>query len=349
MSAQDEIFMNRALSLAKKGIKRVAPNPMVGAVIVHDGKIIGEGYHQAFGEPHAEVNAINSVQDQTAFPFSTIYVTLEPCAHFGKTPPCADLIIKKGFKKVVIATIDPSEKVGGKGIERIQEAGIEVEVGILKDEAAKLNKRFFSLHAKKRPYITLKWAETKDGFIGRDKNDSNQADNWITNMLSKQLVHQWRAEEMGILVGKTTAMIDNPALTCREVEGINPHRFLIDPSLSVPKEYALFNQDAPTTIFNLEKSFTKDNLEFVKVSNPSEIVSELFNYCLKHSIHSLLIEGGANTLQRFIDANLWDEARVFEGNKTFKAGVKGPTLNIEAYKTETLRDDVIRYYKNSIV
>ncbi len=340
------IFMKRALELAKKGMYKVAPNPMVGAVVVYNGKIIGEGFHQEYGKAHAEVNAINAVKDEALLAESSIYVNLEPCSHHGKTPPCADLIIEKKIKEVVIANIDPSEKVGGKGIQRLIDHGIEVRTGVLEKEGKELNKRFLSLHGKLRPYITLKWAVTKDGFIGRDQNDPDKSDSWITNALSKQLVHQWRAEEMGILVGKNTALMDDPELTCREFEGRNPIRFLIDPQLEVPTTAKIFNEQAKTVVLNRNKE-ESGAIDYVRfASDPNDA---LFDYCLKNNIHSLLVEGGADTLQRFIDQGLWDEARVFVGEKEFKKGIQGPDLELEPISKENIRGDQLFYFKNPMI
>lgn len=350
--------MQRALELAGKGKFKVGANPMVGAVIVHQDQIIGEGYHQKFGEAHAEVNAINNVKDPALLKESTIYVNLEPCSHHGKTPPCADLIIETGIKKLVVANLDPSDKVAGKGLEKIRSAGIEVRTGILKAAGEELNKRFFSLHQRKRPFILLKWALTADGFMGRDQNDPHSEDSWISNPLSKQKAHLWRAENMSILIGKNTALIDDPELTCREVNGNHPIRFLIDPSLTVETSAKIFNKKAPTVVLNELKSEQNGRKIYLRYKDEdaapacrredekTALFETLFRYCLENGIHSLMVEGGAHTLQSFIDAGFWDEARVFLGTKKFKKGVEGPNLNTKAMCKERLRDDVILFYKN---
>ncbi|HZH70213.1 MAG TPA: bifunctional diaminohydroxyphosphoribosylaminopyrimidine deaminase/5-amino-6-(5-phosphoribosylamino)uracil reductase RibD, partial [Flavobacteriaceae bacterium] len=250
MSFSHEKYMQRALFLAQKGRFTTSPNPRVGAVIVHKNKIIGEGYHRQFGEAHAEPNAVASVKDKSLLAESTLYVTLEPCSHHGKTPPCVDLILKHKIPEVFIASKDPFEKVNGSGIEKLREAGVNVKIGLLEKEALELNKRFFTFHQKKRPYIILKWAETADGFIGRLQSDPKKEDSWITSAESKQLVHLWRAEEDGILVGSNTALADRPQLDCREVFGKNPLRILIDENLDVPLSFAIFNKKAPTIVFN---------------------------------------------------------------------------------------------------
>lgn len=346
VSKQDEIFMSRALELAKKGQLSVAPNPMVGAVIVVEGRIIGEGFHREYGKAHAEVNAIASVEDQNLLKQATIYVNLEPCSHFGKTPPCADLIIEKEIPRVVICNRDPSEKVAGKGIEKLKTAGIEVIDGILSAEGEQLNKRFFCLHKEKRPYITLKWALSKDDYIGRNPNDKNKADSWITNSLSKQLAHQWRAEEMGILIGKKTALIDNPQLNCREVAGNDPIRFLIDSNLEVQAEANIFQVDGKTVVLNKQKEGRSNRIDYLLVDEEKTYFESLFKYCFENSIHSILVEGGSYTLQSFIDANLWDEARVFKGTKEFGKGIAGPTINGTLIESLQLREDELSIYKN---
>ena len=337
--------MKRAIQLAKNGQFTVAPNPMVGAVVVHNNKIIGEGFHRAYGEAHAEVNAINAVKEESLLKDSTIYVSLEPCSHHGKTPPCADLIIEKQLKRVVIANLDPSDKVSGKGVERLRKAGIEVESGVMSEEGAELNHRFFSLHKKHRPYIILKWASTADGFMGRLASDPNAADSWITSQLSKQRVHLWRSQEMGILVGKQTAMIDNPALTVREVEGKNPIRFLIDSGLEVPMDSKIFNDEAPTVILNQKKEGTDKHLSYLKFEE-SKLFDCLFRYCSEKGIHSLIVEGGKKTLESFISEGHWDEIRHFVGSKVFGEGISSPQFDAELVKVEQIRNDQLFIYKN---
>lgn len=315
----DEKYMRRALQLAKLGAGRVSPNPMVGCVIVHDDTIIGEGYHQQYGEAHAEVNAVSSVKDASLFPESTVYVTLEPCAHFGKTPPCADLLVSKKVKKVVIAIQDPFMKVNGAGIKKLKNGGVEVEVGMLSQEAREQNIRFFTYHQKKRPFVILKWAQTADGFIARENYDSK----WISNQYSRQLVHKWRTEEDAILVGKNTAIYDNPKLTARSWEGQNPIRIVIDRKLELEKSVHLFNDKAKTLIFNQKTEKTRNNLHYIQYDGTTEdILKKLY----EQKIQSVIVEGGAMTLDSFIKENLWDEARVFSCKTTFGSGIKAPTI-----------------------
>jgi len=340
----DKLYLYRCLELAKNGLGNVAPNPMVGCVIVLNNKILGEGYHQQFGEAHAEVNAINSVKNKELLSQSTLYVNLEPCAHFGKTPPCADLIIKNNIKKVVIGCTDTYSEVAGKGIERLKNAGIEVVVGVLEEESIALNKRFFTFHNKKRPYIILKWAETNDGYIDIDHN-GNEVDNWITSPLSKKLVHKWRSEEAAIMVGTNTALNDNPQLNVREWTGKSPLRLVLDLNLRLPTTLHLFDKKIPTLVFNYKKNSTEENLELIQLNNSKPLVPQCLEVLHKKNIQSVIIEGGAKLLQSFITEGLWDEARVFIGNKTFNKGLKAPQLNISPTSKEKISDDVLLIYK----
>ena len=252
--------MKRCLELARLGIHQAAPNPMVGSVIVHKGEIIGEGYHRKCGEAHAEVNAINSVKDKSLLKEATIYVSLEPCAHFGKTPPCSDLIVQHQIPHVVIATVDPFAKVKGKGIEKLEAAGCKVEVGILEKEAQALNKRFFTFHNHKRPYVILKWAQSPDGFIDKKRTNNAEKPTPVSNKAVKKWVHNIRTEEASILVGKNTAYLDNPMLNARLVDGPSPIRITIDKGLALPKDLNLFDQSIPTIVFNVKKDEEKENL-----------------------------------------------------------------------------------------
>ena len=333
-------YMRRALELAELGRGNVAPNPMVGCVIVHEAKIIGEGYHKKYGEPHAEVNAINSVKDPALLKESTLYVTLEPCSHFGKTPPCADLIIKKNIRKVAIACRDPFEQVDGKGIERLQKAGIEVEVGMLEQEAKIQNARFFTFHSIKRPYVILKWAQTADGFLARTNGDSK----WISNSHSRQLVHKWRSEEDAILVGQTTAEIDNPSLTTRQWVGKNPIRIVLDRKLQTPKNFKLFDDKATTYIMNTEREEEAGSNRWIKLSTmtPGAILEKLHEL----RIQSVIIEGGSAVLNSFIADDCWDEARVFQSEQLFGKGLKAPKLEETFIGKSSVRDDQLFTYRN---
>ncbi|MDA9312437.1 bifunctional diaminohydroxyphosphoribosylaminopyrimidine deaminase/5-amino-6-(5-phosphoribosylamino)uracil reductase RibD [Vicingaceae bacterium] len=333
--------MNRALQLAALGNLNAAPNPLVGAVVVHEGKIIGEGYHRACGEAHAEVNAIQSVSNKSLLSESTMYVTLEPCTHFGKTPPCADLIVQHNFKRVVICNLDPFEKVAGNGIKKLLAAGIEFESGCLEKKGRHLNRRFFCFHEKKRPYIILKWAESADGFIGK-KNEQV----WLTGSISKQLVHLWRAEESAILVGKNTAIIDNPELTVREVTGKNPTRFLVDKNLEVPNSSKIHSNESNTIVLNSIETKQQKNIDHIKINFENGVPTQVAKVCFDRNITSIIIEGGAKTLQQFIDSNLWDEARVFSAKKTIYKGVNCPTLKGTLEHSEKLENDTLNIYSN---
>jgi diaminohydroxyphosphoribosylaminopyrimidine deaminase/5-amino-6-(5-phosphoribosylamino)uracil reductase len=336
----DELYIKRCIELAQKAVGKTYPNPLVGSVIVHNGEIIGEGYHHKAGENHAEINAINSVKNKELIPESTIYVSLEPCAHYGKTPPCALKIKELGFRKVVIGAMDSHDKVNGKGKKIIQDAGIEAISGILENECIHLNKRFFTYHEKKRPYIILKWAESSDGFLDKDFKPTA-----ISNTLVNQFVHQLRADEHAILVGTRTALNDNPGLTVRNTEGTNPVRILIDFDLKVPQHFKIYNNEAKTLVLNSIKEKTEGHIQFIKIKKEN-FLAELMEALYKEQIQSVIIEGGSCTLQQFIDAGLWDEAIVIKNeNLQLESGTKAPEFNHTADKTETYRDNSISYFK----
>lgn len=338
----DEKYLHRCIELAQKALGNTYPNPLVGSVIVYQNKIIGEGYHQKAGEPHAEINAIASVENKSLIPESTIYVSLEPCAHYGKTPPCALKIVELGFKKVVIGAMDVHDKVNGKGKKIIQDAGIEVTSGILAKECEELNKRFFTYHTKKRPYIILKWAESADGFIDKDYQPVK-----ISNDLASQFVHQMRADEHAILVGTQTVLTDNPSLTVRYVTGNNPVRVVIDSNLKIPENYNIYNEEAPTIIFNTVKEETISNLSFVKISKDENSIQNMMEKLYEQNIQSIIIEGGRHTLQQFIDQNLWDEAIVIKNEGLYlENGTSAPILSFEPNKSMTLRDNTILFFSN---
>lgn len=331
----EAFFMQRCIELASKAMGCASPNPMVGSVIVYNNKIIGEGYHEKYGYHHAEVNAINSVKDKSLLSKSTLYVNLEPCAHFGKTPPCSDLIIQNKIPEVVIGCVDTFSEVSGKGIERMRSVGIDVKVGVLENESRELNKRFFTFHEKKRPYIILKWAESKDGFIA-PKNQTKPF--WMTSSESKKLAHKWRAQEDAILVGRITAEKDNPSLTVREVEGSNPVRIIIDKDLKLSADFNLFNNDAKTIVFNQLKSEENNSNNYIKI-NFNNLTKNILKELHKQNIQSIIIEGGTITLQSFIDNNLWDEARIFTTNKTLTEGVKPPAIEGEIISEDEIGGD----------
>ena len=329
-----ETYIKRCIQIAKNGLGSTRPNPMVGSVIVHNNKIIGEGFTSAYGGNHAEVNAINSVKDKSLLGEATIYVTLEPCSHYGKTPPCSDLIIEHNIPNIVIGTIDTHGKVAGKGIEKLMKANRNVTVGVLEDECKAHHKRFFTFHNKKRPYIILKWAETADGFIApKTKNETKPV--WITNPISRQLVHKWRAEEQAILVGTNTVLQDNPSLTVRDWTGQNPARIVIDKTEKLSKDLNIFNNKAETIIIS------EKNTDFSK-----DLASQICETLYKSDINSVIIEGGSQTLQTFIDENLWDEARIFTGTAQFKEGVKAPVFSGRLICEKHIIDDVLKIYTN---
>lgn len=338
-----EIFMQRCIDLAKQGIGKVAPNPMVGAVIVLNGKILGEGYHQFYGGNHAEVNAVNNVQDKSLLRDATIYVSLEPCAHFGKTPPCVNLIIEHQFRKVVIGCTDSFSEVSGKGIERLKRAGIEVQLGVLEKECRELNKRFFTFHEKNRPYIILKWAQSKDGFIDKKRDEDDTGINWISSPETQVLVHKWRSEEQSILVGRKTVQNDNPSLTVREVTGRNPLRILIDSQLKTNLDSNIFGDAAPTIILNKIKSEVSGNIEWIKLSELD--TASILNVLAEKEIQSVFIEGGSKTLQHFIIDNCFDEARVIVGDTFFKEGLKAPRIPLIPSESFRFSKDEIYIYK----
>lgn len=338
--------MRRALELASRGLGKVAPNPMVGCVIVHNNQIIAEGYHEQYGSAHAEPNAIKQVSDEL-LKESTLYVTLEPCSHFGKTPPCADLIISKGIKKVVVGNLDTNPLVSGKGIRKLKDAGIEVEYGILDNECRALNKRFFTFHEKKRPYVILKWAQTQDGFISHWPLPETKEDNWITGKESKELVHQWRAQEQAILIGYNTLINDNPLLTTRLANGKNPIRLVLSRTINLPADLNIFNDDAKTIIFNPVKDDIKNNIEFVKIDWNNK-AQEVLDYCFKNNISSIIVEGGTNTIYNFMNINAWDEVQVFVNpTKKFEHGISAPDVNLTSISPIHVGNDLLYTLINS--
>jgi diaminohydroxyphosphoribosylaminopyrimidine deaminase/5-amino-6-(5-phosphoribosylamino)uracil reductase len=340
-----EIFMQRCLDLALLGMGEVAPNPMVGCVIVHNGIIIGEGYHEKFGQAHAEVNAIRSVSNPELLAHSILYVSLEPCAHFGKTPPCSDLIIENRIPHVVIGTVDPFATVSGKGIERMQKAGIDVEVGVLENECRELNRRFFTFHEKKRPYILLKWAQTLDGFIDTDRSETLHP-TWITNALSKRLVHKQRSEESAILIGTNTAEFDNPALTVREWTGNKPIRMVIDKTGRLSPDLHLFDGKAPTWVFTSIRKKEEGKRKYIALDFSQNILPQILTELYQRDILSVVVEGGSFLLNSFLQDGLWDEAFVYTGNQFFGKGVAAPHISGETIGFEKLDDCKLHVLRN---
>ena len=341
-----EYYIKRCLEISKQGIGTTRPNPSVGAVLVVDDKIIGEGFTSPYGGNHAEVNAISSVKNDEDLKKATMYVTLEPCSHYGKTPPCADLIVKSGIKKVVIGCLDVNEIVAGKGIERLQNEGCEVVVGVLENECKAHHKRFFTFHSKKRPYIILKWAQTQDGYIA-PKNRAKQAPVWITQKVSRQLVHKWRSEEQAILVGTQTVIDDNPTLTVRDWVGKNPIRIVIDRNNKISKESHIFDNQVQTIVFSsLEIHSEVAHLKYIKIDFNKNSTEQIVASLYESQIQSVIIEGGMRTLQSFIDLNLWDEARVFQGKINLENGTKAPILNVKKHTKQTIKNDTLLIFRN---
>ena len=337
-----ELFMQRCFQLAQLGLGNVAPNPLVGSIVVHNNKIIGEGYHQQYGSAHAEVNAISSVKDKTLLKDATLYVNLEPCSHYGKTPPCADLIVSENIKQVVICNTDPNPLVAGKGIEKLKAAGIEVINGVLENEGWELNKRFFTFHTKKRPYIILKWAQSNDGYFTKKNNEQH----WITGETVKKIVHRWRSEEQAILVGTQTVLTDNPELNNRYYTfEKQPTRVVIDKELKIPKHYKVYNNQIETLIFNKEIATIEEKTTLVKIpfeNTLEEILAELYS----RNIQSVIIEGGIITLNNFILQNIWDEARILTGIINFTEGIKAPTVNGTTIEKNNIGEDQLTIIKN---
>ena len=339
MQSNDERFIKRTFDLAIRGLGKVRPNPLVGCVIVKDGTIIGEGWHQAFGGPHAEVNAVNSVKNKELLIGSTVYVNLEPCSFHGKTPPCAHMLADLEIGRVVISNIDPNPKVNGRGIELLKQKGMKVTTDALKNDGWVLNKRFFTYHERKRPYIILKWAQTADGFIARENYDSK----WISNDFSRKLVHKWRGEEHAILIGRNTAHHDNPSLTTRDWHGNNPVRIVIDSQLKLDPHLALFDRSTPTICYNKIKSEVHENLSFIALGEgefPILVLEDLY----QRNIQSILVEGGSLILQSFINHGAWDEARVFTSEKIFGKGIKAPSIMGVLADSKIYRNDKLTIY-----
>lgn len=341
-------YMHRCFALASRGLGTTSPNPLVGCVLVSDqGKIIGEGFHYKAGMPHAEVMAIRQVKDEALLPSSTLYVNLEPCSHFGKTPPCADLILEKGIRKVVIANMDPFEAVSGTGIARLEAAGAEVLTGVLEEEGRALNRRFFTSVEKRRPYVILKWARSKDGFMDIQRLNNEKGSYAITGESARRAVHKWRSEEDAILVGYNTIIIDNPELTTRFYSGKNPVRVILDPRGELDSGHKVFASDGAGIIVisdgqHKEKAVPNPYRVFTDLSKDS--VGAILEVLHQRNIRSVLVEGGKFTLQQFIISELWDEVRLFTGNKHLLAGMPSPDLALRPTKTIDYNEDVLDIY-----
>jgi diaminohydroxyphosphoribosylaminopyrimidine deaminase/5-amino-6-(5-phosphoribosylamino)uracil reductase len=344
-----EHFMMRAIGIAELGHGKVAPNPLVGAVLVKDNRIIGEGYHQKFGEPHAEVNAIDAANGADLSD-ATLYVTLEPCSHHGKTPPCAELIIRHGIGKVVVGTKDPFPLVSGNGIARLRAAGVQVEVGLLGPECAHLNRRFLTYHARQRPYIILKWAQTSDGFIAAHRSTVGDEEyrklRYITGYEVQKLVHRWRSEEDAVLVGRHTAVDDDPALNVRHWEGRNPVRVTIDQHNHLPQHLKLFDGSQQTLVFTARPG-VNPNVSYVICDFDELIIPQVLSQLHSMGILSLFVEGGTRTITNFISEGIWDEARVFTAPSVMRTGIAAPLMHGEPASTTTVGDDSLSLYLNS--
>lgn len=337
--------MRRCLDLARRGAGHVAPNPMVGSVLVHEGRVIGEGYHHRYGGPHAEVNCIRSVTpaDQALISSSTLYVSLEPCSHYGKTPPCTGLILDSGISAVVIGCSDPFPQVNGRGIGILCKAGVNVITGVLEQECLELNRRFIHVIEQQRPYIVLKWAQTGNGKI----SSGNAERLFISNPITNRLVHRWRSEEASILVGTNTAMADDPELTNRSWQAPSPLRLVIDRSGRLPRSLKLFDGSVRTVVFTEAASWQESNLEFVQVEPAPDLLPSIIRWLTGENIQSVLVEGGAVTLQSFIDSGCWDEARIItNGSLLIQGGVQAPRLSSGVLvREECLEGDLVQYYK----
>lgn len=339
--------MARCLQLAKLGESHVAPNPMVGSVIVCNGEIVGEGWHRRFGEPHAEPNAINSVKNAELLQNATLYVNLEPCSHFGKTPPCANLIVKNKIPRVVVGTLDPNPKVSGRGVEILRSAGVEVVVGVLEPECRELNKRFFIFQEQKRPYVLLKWAQTQDGYIDKNRTAPDQKALAISNSITSQLTHKMRSENQSIMVSTNTVLLDNPTLTVRNWTGRNPVRVAIDRQGRIPEKSNLLDGSVPTIVLTEVEKLPKTHVEYVPVKfdgdNPLRFLEKLY----ERNIHSVLVEGGAQLLKSFIDSGCWDEANVEVSPVHVSDGVKAPTLNAMPAGCQVFNGHEWFFYRNN--
>lgn len=322
----EEKYMARCIELARGGEGNTAPNPMVGAVIVHKGKIIGEGFHRKCGEAHAEVNAVASVRDEALLRDSTIYVSLEPCSHYGKTPPCAELIIRKGIPRVVVGTLDPFPEVSGRGVRMLREAGIEVVTGVLEEEARALNPAFMTFQIRKRPYVYLKWAQSADGFMDIRREDASVPSVLLSSAETLRRVHRLRSEVAAIMVGTRTALLDNPSLTVRHWAGRSPVRVVLDRTLKLPVGSHLLDGAVPTLVFTAVEVESRPNVEYVQIDFGQEVLSQVLQYLYGQNLNSLMVEGGAELLESFLDVGLWDEAWVETAPVVLGAGVKAPAV-----------------------
>ncbi|MDF1574550.1 MAG: bifunctional diaminohydroxyphosphoribosylaminopyrimidine deaminase/5-amino-6-(5-phosphoribosylamino)uracil reductase RibD [Bacteroidales bacterium] len=348
ISERDKIYMRRCFELARKGLGMTKANPLVGAVLVHHDRIIGEGYHHEFGGPHAEVNAIRSVKDPSLLPESTLYCNLEPCSHYGKTPPCSILLQQKGIKRVVLSNLDPFPSVNGKGIEFLEKAGTEVELGCLEEEGKHLNRRFFHYVNYRRPYVILKWAQTADGFIDLEREPGDQeGPRWISNDVSRTLVHKWRSEESAIMVGTNTILTDNPSLTVRRWSGENPIRLTLDRNGRLPENAHILDGSQDTIVFTGIGHNYSEKIQTVH-ADPSYQLVDMMEELFDRQIVSVFVEGGAKLHASFLKSGLWDEARVLTGKMCFTQGVKAPEIDEKPDETFRIGDTKLEVFKNIV-
>jgi diaminohydroxyphosphoribosylaminopyrimidine deaminase/5-amino-6-(5-phosphoribosylamino)uracil reductase len=345
-SAKDEFYMRRCLELARKGLGLTRQNPMVGSVVVYNYRIIGEGYHHEYGGAHAEVNAINSVTDHSLLKKSTLYANLEPCAHYGKTPPCSLLIKEKGIPRIVIGSIDSNPEVAGKGIIILKSGGADVTTGVLDEESRYLNRRFFTYHEQKRPYVILKWAESLDGFIDIDRKNSNIKPAWITNHTARMLVHKWRSEELSIMAGTDTVLMDNPELNVRDWPGVSPLRIVPDKNGRLFESLKVFDGTSPTIIFAGDKKKNKESMEYIQAHEEDFEIAFYLKELYNRQITSVFVEGGSRLIRSFIKSGFWDESYVFSGNKAFNSGVKAPEINSAPDEKLEFRGSKLYIYRN---
>ncbi len=349
-AAKDELYMQRCLELARKGMGLTRQNPLVGSVIVYNDRIIGEGFHKEFGGPHAEINAIDSVKDKSLLKNSTLYVNLEPCSHQGKTPPCSARIKDLGIMRVVIGCLDSNPEVSGRGAELLNRAGTEVVTGVLGEASRFLNRRFYTFHEKKRPFVILKWAQTPDGFIDQDrKRTGKKSPEWITNQTSRMLVHKWRSEEISIMAGTETILLDNPELNVREWPGLSPIRIIPDKNGRIDSGLNVMNGDSSTIIFSGDKKTGNGNPEIIYLDPENFEISIFLKELYKRNILSVFVEGGAKLIRSFIDSGLWDETFVFYGNKSFNSGVNAPLIGRKPEEKVDFRGIKLYVYRNNAV
>lgn len=341
----EEKYMARCIALARKGAGSTSPNPMVGAVIVHNGRIIGEGYHRRCGEAHAEVNAIRAVKNESLLPESTIYVSLEPCSHFGKTPPCADLIIQKRIPRVVVGCLDPFPEVSGRGVRRLEEAGVEVVTGVLESEAKELNRFFFTYQTTHRPYVILKWAQSRDGFIDGARNDDRKVPVVLSSPETMRMVHKLRAEMDAIMVGTNTVLNDNPSLTVRHWAGKNPLRVIVDRTLRIPSHFHVLDGSVPTLVFTEKTVESRLGVDYITADFSSNLLQQVLDSLSERKIQSLLVEGGTELLNSFIKAGLWNEIRVETAHVYLKDGIPAPAIDKLAYSTILRNGSKIDLYR----